>query len=88
MSRTKPADKGRYIKIVLALIGSTKPAVVYDCALTLTALSQVCGLRQRMKLSCMACTAICLSPCKVTNYLMLDAFVRKVYVALSWQGER
>ena len=45
VSRTKPADKGRYIKIVLALIGSTKPAVVYDCALTLTALSQVCSLR-------------------------------------------
>lgn len=40
MCRTKPADKARYIKIILALIGSTKPAVVYDCATTLTSLSQ------------------------------------------------
>ena len=40
MCRAKPADKARYMKIMLALISSTKPAVVYDCATTLTSLSQ------------------------------------------------
>jgi coatomer subunit beta len=38
--RTKPAEKGKYIKIVLALLGSSKQAVAYDCATTLVALSQ------------------------------------------------
>lgn len=38
--RTKPSEKGKYIKIILALMGSNKPAVVYDCATTLVALSQ------------------------------------------------
>jgi coatomer subunit beta len=38
--RTKPADKGKYIKIILAMLGSTKPVVVYDCATLLTSLSQ------------------------------------------------
>lgn len=38
--RTKPTEKGKYIKIVLALLDSNKPAVVYDCATTLVALSQ------------------------------------------------
>lgn len=38
--RTRPAEKGKYIKIILALLGSSKPAVVYDCATTLVALSQ------------------------------------------------
>ena len=38
--RTKPAEKGKYIKIVLALLASNKPAVMYDCATTLVALSQ------------------------------------------------
>ena len=36
----RQAEKGKYIKIVLALLGSNKPAVVYDCATTLVALSQ------------------------------------------------
>lgn len=39
MSRTRPAEKGKYIKIILVLLGSSKPAVVFDCATTLTALS-------------------------------------------------
>ena len=38
--RTKPQDKSKYVKIIFALLSSTKPAVVYDCATTLTALSQ------------------------------------------------
>jgi hypothetical protein len=38
--RTRPSERGKYIKIILALLGSTKPAVVYDCATTLVALSQ------------------------------------------------
>jgi coatomer subunit beta len=38
--RTRPLERGKYIKIILALLGSTKPAVVFDCATTLTALSQ------------------------------------------------
>lgn len=36
----KPADKGKYIKIILALLSSTKSAVVYECATTLVSLSQ------------------------------------------------
>lgn len=40
MCRTKPQDKSKYVKIIFALLSSTKPAVVYDCATTLTALSQ------------------------------------------------
>jgi coatomer subunit beta len=38
--RTKPADKSKYIKIILAMLSSTKPVVVYDCATLLTSLSQ------------------------------------------------
>ncbi len=38
--RLHPADKGKYIKIILALLQSTSTAVVYECAVTLVALSQ------------------------------------------------
>lgn len=40
MCRTSPAEKGRYIKIILSLLQSQFTAVVYECACTLTALSQ------------------------------------------------
>jgi coatomer subunit beta len=38
--RHNPAEKGRYIKIILALLQSTSTAVVYECAVTLVSLSQ------------------------------------------------
>lgn len=38
--RTNPAEKGRYIKIILALLQSSSAAVVYECAVALVALSQ------------------------------------------------
>ena len=38
--RTNPAEKGRYIKIILALLQSSSTAVVYECAVTLVSLSQ------------------------------------------------
>ena len=38
--RGKPAEKGKYIKIILALLTSPNTAVVYECATTLVALSQ------------------------------------------------
>ena len=38
--RTNPAEKGRYIKIILALLSSSSTAVVYECAVTLVSLSQ------------------------------------------------
>eukprot|EP00232_Nephroselmis_pyriformis_P004938 CAMPEP_0182913626 /NCGR_PEP_ID=MMETSP0034_2-20130328/38136_1 /TAXON_ID=156128 /ORGANISM="Nephroselmis pyriformis, Strain CCMP717" /LENGTH=928 /DNA_ID=CAMNT_0025050353 /DNA_START=200 /DNA_END=2986 /DNA_ORIENTATION=- len=37
--RSKPAEKGKYIKIILALMSSTSTAVVYECAGTLVSLS-------------------------------------------------
>lgn len=37
--RSKPAEKGKHIKIILSLLTSTSTAVVYECASTLTALS-------------------------------------------------
>lgn len=40
MCTKKPADKGKYIKIILALLSSTKSAVVFECATTLVSLSQ------------------------------------------------
>ena len=40
--RSNPAEKGRYIKFILALLQSTSTAVVYECAVTLVSLSQVC----------------------------------------------
>ncbi len=40
MCRTNPGEKGRYIKIILALLQSTSTAVVYECAVTLVSLSQ------------------------------------------------
>ena len=36
----KPSEKGKYIKIILALLQSTSTAVVYECAVTLVSLSQ------------------------------------------------
>jgi hypothetical protein len=38
--RTNPGEKGKYIKIILALLQSTHTSVVYECAVTLTSLSQ------------------------------------------------
>jgi coatomer subunit beta len=38
--RTAPDSKGKYIKIILALLQSPSAAVVYECAVTLTSLSQ------------------------------------------------
>lgn len=40
MCRTKPDAKGKYIKIILALLQSPSAAVTYECAVTLTSLSQ------------------------------------------------
>ena len=40
--RKTPGEKGKYIKIILALLQSTSAAVVYECAVTLVSLSQVC----------------------------------------------
>lgn len=37
---TNPDSKGKYIKIILALLQSPSSAVVYECAVTLTRLSQ------------------------------------------------
>jgi coatomer subunit beta len=37
--RSTPQHKGRYIKVVLALLQASSTAVVYECAATLTALS-------------------------------------------------
>lgn len=38
--RQSPAEKGKYIKIILALLQSPSTAVVYECAVTLCSLSQ------------------------------------------------
>ncbi|KAF6255868.1 coatomer subunit beta [Scenedesmus sp. NREL 46B-D3] len=38
--RTKPDAKGKYIKIILALLQSPSAAVTYECAVALTSLSQ------------------------------------------------
>jgi len=37
--RQSPGEKGRYIKIILTLLGSSNTAVVYECASSLVALS-------------------------------------------------
>eukprot|EP00850_Spirogloea_muscicola_P011156 SM000068S20588 [mRNA] locus=s68:311782:317687:- [translate_table: standard] len=37
--RTTPSEKGKYIKIILSLLGSSSAAVVYECAVTLVTLS-------------------------------------------------
>jgi coatomer subunit beta len=37
--RSNPEQRGRYIKIILALLQSRSTAVVYECAVTLTTLS-------------------------------------------------
>lgn len=38
--RTNPGERGKFIKVVLALLQSTSTAVVYECAVTLVSLSQ------------------------------------------------
>ncbi|KAG1663232.1 hypothetical protein FOA52_004433 [Chlamydomonas sp. UWO 241] len=38
--RTNPGEKGRYIKVILALLQSSSTAVVYECAVVLVSLSQ------------------------------------------------
>lgn len=38
--RTTPAEKGKYIKVILSLLQSSSAAVVYECAVTLVSLSQ------------------------------------------------
>lgn len=38
--RSTPDAKGKYIKIILALLQSPSAAVTYECAVTLTSLSQ------------------------------------------------
>lgn len=37
--RQRPGDKGRFIKVILALLNSTSTAVIYECAVALVALS-------------------------------------------------
>ena len=37
--RTAPEQKGKYIKIILALLQSRSTAVMYECAVTLVSLS-------------------------------------------------
>ncbi|KAI5071235.1 hypothetical protein GOP47_0013486 [Adiantum capillus-veneris] len=37
--RTKPAEKGKYIKIIISLLNSSSTAVMYECAATLVSLS-------------------------------------------------
>ncbi|KAG2482342.1 hypothetical protein HYH03_018730 [Edaphochlamys debaryana] len=37
--RTNPAEKGKFIKTILVLLQSPSPAVMYECAVTLTSLS-------------------------------------------------
>ncbi|KXZ45907.1 hypothetical protein GPECTOR_49g491 [Gonium pectorale] len=37
--RSNPAEKGKFIKTILALLASPSPAVMYECAVTLTSLS-------------------------------------------------
>lgn len=39
MCRTNPDQKGKYIKIILALLQSRSTAVMYECAVTLVSLS-------------------------------------------------
>ena len=39
MCRTDPSQKGKYIKIILMLLGTNNTSVIYECANTLTALS-------------------------------------------------
>jgi coatomer subunit beta len=41
--RAAPAEKGKLIKVILALLQSSSTAVVYECAVTLVSLSQVGG---------------------------------------------
>ncbi|KAK9813120.1 hypothetical protein WJX72_009365 [[Myrmecia] bisecta] len=38
--RANPGEKGKYIKVILALLQSVSTAVVYECAVTLVSLSQ------------------------------------------------
>lgn len=38
--RSNPGERGKFIKVVLALLQSTSTAVVYECAVTLVSLSQ------------------------------------------------
>lgn len=37
--RSSPAEKGKFIKTILVLLQSPSPAVMYECAVTLTSLS-------------------------------------------------
>jgi coatomer subunit beta len=37
--RTNPAEKGKYIKIIISLLNSPSPSVMYECAATLVSLS-------------------------------------------------
>ena len=39
MCRNDPSQKGRYIKIILTLLGTNNTSVIYECANTLVALS-------------------------------------------------
>lgn len=39
MCRSNPEQKGKYIKIILALLQSRSTAVMYECAVTLVSLS-------------------------------------------------
>lgn len=49
--RGAPAEKGRHMKTILALLQSTSTAVVYECAVTLVSLSQArplaCGTQEK-----------------------------------------
>ena len=37
--RTTPSEKGKYIKIIISLLGTNNTAVVYECASSLVAMS-------------------------------------------------
>ena len=39
MCRTTPSEKGKYIKIIISLLGTNNTAVVYECASSLVAMS-------------------------------------------------
>ena len=41
MCRQNPAEKGRFLKVILALLNSNSHAVMFECALALTQLSGV-----------------------------------------------
>jgi hypothetical protein len=61
---SNPESKGKYIKIILALLQSPSSAVVYECAVTLTKLSQApTAIRAAANCYCQVC-GICPHACQ------------------------